>query len=261
MRTTQYLLATLKEIPKNCESISHQLMIRSGMIRQTSSGVYTWLPTGLRVLKKIENIIHEEMHKIGFLEIFMPITQSSKLWKQSGRWSEYGPELLRFKNRTNQEFVLGPTHEEMISDLICKEITSYKQFPIKVYQINTKYRDEARPQFGVIRSKEFIMKDGYSFHIHQKSLENTYYNMYQKYHVIFNRIGLKFCVVQADPGNIGGTLSHEFQAFSKIRINTNIIPTIFNDNLSKIHIQQNYNFDDYHIHNSNSIKTINLTFL
>ncbi|URJ28992.1 proline--tRNA ligase [Blochmannia endosymbiont of Camponotus sp. C-046] len=215
MRTSQYLLATLKEIPKNCTTISHQLMLRAGLIRQVSSGLYTWLPTGLRVLRKIENIIREEMSKIGAIEIAMPIVQPARLWKKSGRWTKYGTELLRFKNRNNQEFVLGPTHEEVVSEIICKKTMLYKQSPLIVYQIHTKYRDEARPRSGVMRAREFIMKDGYSFHFNQKSLQNTYNNMYQTYHTIFNRIGLNFCVVQADPGRIGGVLSHEFQAYSE----------------------------------------------
>lgn len=225
MRATQYLLATLKEIPKNCDTISHQLMIRAGMIRQISSGLYAWLPTGLRVLNKIKNIIRKEINKIGFIEIFMPITQPSNLWKQSGRWSQYGPELLRFNNRNNQDFILSPTHEEMISDLICKEVISHKQFPIQLYQIHTKYRDEARPRFGMIRAKEFIMKDGYSFHTNHTSLQKTYDNMFNVYQVIFNRIGLNFCVVQADPGKMGGILSHEFQAFSDYGEDKIAIPT------------------------------------
>lgn len=214
MRTTQYLLATLKEIPKNCDSVSYQLMLRSGMIRQVSSGLYIWLPTGLRVLRKVENIIREEINKIGFTEIFMPIIQPATLWQQSNRWSKYGTELLRFKNRSNKDFILSPTHEEMISDFVCKEIISHRQFPIQLYQIHTKYRDEARPRFGMIRSREFIMKDGYSFHINNISLQKTYNNMYDIYHTIFNRIGLNFCVVQANPGRMGGILSHEFQAYS-----------------------------------------------
>lgn len=225
MRSTQYILATIKNVPKNCDVISHQLMLRSGMIRQISAGLYTWLPTGLRVLRKIEKIIREEMNQIGFSEMLMPVTQPSKLWKKSGRWLEYGAELLRFKNRHSQEFVLSPTYEEMISDIICKEIISPKQLPIQVYQIYTKYRDEIRPRFGVIRSKEFIMKDGYSFHTSNISLQDTYNNVYNKYHSIFNRIGLTFCVVQADPGNIGGTLSHEFQAYSNQGEDTIAVPT------------------------------------
>ncbi|URJ29165.1 proline--tRNA ligase [Blochmannia endosymbiont of Camponotus modoc] len=231
MRTSQYLLATLKEVPKNCKAISHQLMLRAGLIRQVSSGLYTWLPTGLRVLRKIENIIREEMNKIGAIEIAMPIVQPARLWKKSGRWTGYGTELLRFKNRNNQEFVLGPTHEEMVSEIICKETMLYKQFPLIVYQIHTKYRDEARPRSGVIRAREFIMKDGYSFHINQKSLQNTYNNMYQTYHTIFNRIGLNFCVVQAEPGRIGGVLSHEFQAYSENGEDSIAAPMIPDNNL------------------------------
>ncbi|AAZ40928.1 prolyl-tRNA synthetase [Candidatus Blochmanniella pennsylvanica str. BPEN] len=231
MRTSQYLLATLKEAPKNCKAISHQLMLRAGLIRQVSSGLYTWLPTGLRVLRKIENIIREEMSKIGAIEIAMPIVQPARLWKKSGRWTGYGTELLRFKNRNNQEFVLGPTHEEMVSEIICKETMLYKQFPLIVYQIHTKYRDEARPRSGVIRAREFIMKDGYSFHINQKSLQNTYNNMYQTYHTIFNRIGLNFCVVQAEPGKIGGALSHEFQAYSENGEDSIAVPMIPDNNL------------------------------
>lgn len=242
MRATQYLLATIKEIPKNCEIISHQLMLRAGMIRKISSGLYTWLPTGLRVLKKIENIIREEISKIGFMEIFMPITQPSKLWKQSGRWLEYGAELLRFKNRSNQEFILSPTYEEMISDIICKEMLSYKQFPIKVYQIHTKYRDEIRPRFGIIRTKEFLMKDGYSFHTNHTSLQQTYNNIYSRYFTIFNRIGLRFCVVQADPGNIGGTLSHEFQAYSINGEDKIAVPIIL---LQDNRYQLNFKCSDY----------------
>ncbi|WP_159714305.1 proline--tRNA ligase [Blochmannia endosymbiont of Camponotus nipponensis] len=226
MRTSQYLLATLKEVPKNCKAISHQLMLRAGLIRQVSSGLYTWLPTGLRVLRKIENIIREEMSKINAIEISMPIVQPAKLWKKSGRWIEYGAELLRFSNRNDQEFVLGPTHEEMVSEIICKETMFYKQFPLIVYQINTKYRDEARPRGGIIRAREFIMKDGYSFHVDKKSLTNTYSNMYDIYHTIFNRIGLNFCVVQAEPGSIGGILSHEFQAYSEHGEDNIAVPSI-----------------------------------
>ncbi|URJ23520.1 proline--tRNA ligase [Blochmannia endosymbiont of Camponotus sp. C-003] len=231
MRTSQYLLATLKEIPKNCTTISHQLMLRAGLIRQVSSGLYTWLPTGLRVLRKIENIIREEMSKIGAIEIAMPIVQPARLWKKSGRWTKYGTELLRFKNRNNQEFVLGPTHEEVVSEIICKKTMLYKQSPLIVYQIHTKYRDEARPRSGVMRAREFIMKDGYSFHFNQKSLQNTYNNMYQTYHTIFNRIGLNFCVVQADPGRIGGVLSHEFQAYSENGEDTIATPMIPDNDL------------------------------
>lgn len=237
MRATQYLLATLKKTPKNCEIISHQLMLRSGMVNQISSGIYVWLPTGLRVLRKIENIIREEMNKIGFLETLMPIIQPSMLWKKSGRWAEYGIELLRFKNRNNKEFILSPTHEEIITEVIYKITTSHKNFPINVYQIHTKYRDEARPRFGMIRSREFIMKDGYSFHTNKKSLQNTYINMYDIYHTIFNRIGLNFFTIKADPGKMGGILSHEFQAYSKIGENKIEIP--INDQLNNLNL--NYN--------------------
>ncbi|ADV33690.1 prolyl-tRNA synthetase [Candidatus Blochmanniella vafra str. BVAF] len=248
MRATQYLLTTLKEIPKNCETISHQLMLRSGMIRQISTGLYTWLPIGLRVLRKVENIVRDEMNNISFIEISMPIIQPANLWKQSGRWSEYGPELLRFKNRVNQEFVLGPTHEEMISNLICKEIISYKQFPIKLYQMNTKYRDEIRPRFGLIRAKEFTMKDGYSFHTNNKCLQNTYNNIYHQYHTIFNRIGLNFHVVQADTGNTGGTLSHEFQAYPE---NNNNYTDNANQTAMMIHHNQSKNLSIKHNNTTN----------
>lgn len=218
MRVSRYFLATLKNIPKNCETISHQLMLRAGLIRKISSGLYAWLPTGLRVLKKLKKIIREEMNKNDAIEICMPIVQPAKLWKQSGRWTEYGAELLRFKNRNNQDFILSPTHEEMISELIFKEtISDSKKFPLNVYQIHTKYRDEMRPRFGIVRTREFIMKDGYSFHINQESLQNTYDKMYSAYCTIFNRIALNFRIVQANPGKIGGILSHEFQAYSKYR--------------------------------------------
>lgn len=216
MRISEYLLSTLKNIPQHCETISHQLMLRAGLVRQISSGLYIWLPTGLRVLKKIENLIRKEMNKIGAIEISMPMVQPARLWHQSGRWAEYGAELLRFKNRNNQDYILSPTHEEMISELIHKEIMPYhKEFPLNVYQINTKYRDEMRPCFGVIRAREFIMKDGYSFHINQKSLQNTYNTMYDTYCTIFNKFSLNFCINQVDPGKMGGILSHEFQAYSK----------------------------------------------
>ncbi|WP_331828275.1 proline--tRNA ligase [Candidatus Blochmannia sp. SNP] len=238
MRTSQYLLATLKEAPKSCKAISHQLMLRAGLIRQVSSGLYTWLPTGLRVLRRIENIIREEMNKIGAIEISMPIVQPAKLWKKSGRWIEYGTELLRFKNRNNREFVLGPTHEEMISEIICKEIMFYKQFPLNVYQIHTKYRDEARPRAGILRAREFIMKDGYSFHVSQESLQSTYNNMYEIYHTIFNRIGLNFCVVQAESGKIGGILSHEFQAYSENGEDNVAVPIIL-DNSGDFKLKNN----------------------
>lgn len=248
MRMSQYFLATLKKIPKNCNTISHQLMLKAGLIRQVSSGLYTWLPTGLRVLKKIKKIIREEMNKNGAIEIIMPIVQPARLWKNSGRWEKYGAELLRFKNRNNQDFILSPTHEEMVSELISKEIMhSYnKEFSLNIYQINTKYRDEIRPQFGIIRTKEFIMKDGYSFHSNQKSLQHTYDAMYNAYCTIFNQISLNFCVVQADPGKMGGDLSHEFQAHSKLKEN-DVFPS------TEIHEKKKNNFRKLKTKNSMSI--------
>ncbi|VFP84064.1 Proline--tRNA ligase [Candidatus Erwinia haradaeae] len=214
MRTTQYLLATLKEKPSCAESMSHQLMLRAGMIRQLASGLYTWLPTGLRVLKKVENIVREEMQKAGGVEISMPIVQPAKLWKRSRRWDQYGAELLRLMDRNHRFFVMGPTHEEVITDLMRKEIHSYKQLPINVFQIQTKFRDEVRPRCGVMRAREFLMKDGYSFHINQDSLEHTYSIMYNTYSNILRRMDLNFCVVEADSGSIGGCVSHEFQVLA-----------------------------------------------
>ncbi|VFP79615.1 proline--tRNA ligase [Candidatus Erwinia haradaeae] len=214
MRTSQYLLATLKEKPSGAESISHQLMLRAGMIRQLASGLYTWLPTGLRVLKKVENIVREEMQNIGGVEISMPIVQPSKLWKKSGRWNQYGAELLKLIDRNHRSFVMGPTHEEVITDLICKEIHSYKQLPINLFQIQTKFRDEVRPRCGIMRAREFLMKDGYSFHSDQDSLEKTYISMYNAYSNILKRMHLNFCVVEADTGSIGGCISHEFQVLA-----------------------------------------------
>ncbi|CAJ0991418.1 proline--tRNA ligase [Pantoea sp. Nvir] len=215
MRTTQYLLSTLKEIPSNAEVISHQLMLRAGMIRKIASGLYIWLPNGLRVLKKIENIIREEMNHSGAIEISMPIVQPATLWQVSGRWEKYGQELLRITDRHERRFVLGPTHEEVITNLIRNELSSYKQLPLNLYQIQTKFRDEVRPRFGVMRSREFIMKDAYSFHTTQESLQETYEAMYRAYSNIFSRMGLNFRAVQADTGSIGGKLSHEFQVLAQ----------------------------------------------
>ncbi|PLK58369.1 proline--tRNA ligase [Candidatus Palibaumannia cicadellinicola] len=211
MRTSQYLLSTLKEIPVDTEVISHQLMLRAGMIRQLASGLYTWLPTGLRTLRKVENIVREEMNNTGAIEVSMPIVQPADLWHKSGRWEQYGLELLRFTDRSARSFLLGPTHEEVITYLIRNEVRSYKQLPLNLFQINTKFRDEVRPRFGVMRSREFMMKDAYSFHISQESLQTTYDAMYRAYHTIFTRMGLDVCTVQADTGSIGGNLSHEFQ--------------------------------------------------
>ncbi|WMY95495.1 MAG: proline--tRNA ligase [Arsenophonus sp.] len=214
MRTSQYLLCTLKEIPSDTEVISHKLMLKAGMIRKLASGLYDWLPTGVRVLKKIKNIIREEMNQTGAIEIATPIVQPAKLWKKSRRWEQYGPELLSFMYHGDESFVLGPTNEEVITDLMRHEINSYKQLPLNVYQIQTKFRDEIRPRFGVIRSREFIMKDAYSFHIDQNSLQKTYDIMYKTYNTIFTRIGFNFRVVKADTGSIGGNISHEFQVLA-----------------------------------------------
>lgn len=215
MRTSQYLLSTLKETPADAEVISHQLMLRAGMIRKLASGLYTWLPTGLRVLKKVENIVREEMNNAGAIEVSMPVVQPADLWQESGRWEQYGPELLRFVDRGERPFVLGPTHEEVITDLIRNELSSYKQLPLNLYQIQTKFRDEVRPRFGVMRSREFLMKDAYSFHTSQESLQETYDRMYQAYSAIFSRMGLDFRAVQADTGSIGGSASHEFQVLAQ----------------------------------------------
>ena len=215
MRTTQYLLSTLKETPSDAEVISHQLMLRAGMIRKLASGLYTWLPTGVRVLRKVENIGREEMNNAGAIEISMPVVQPADLWEESGRWEQYGPELLRIKDRHERPFVLGPTHEEVVTDLIRNELSSYKQLPLNLYQIQTKFRDEVRPRFGVMRSREFIMKDAYSFHTTQESLQETYDAMYRAYSQSFSRMGLDFRAVQADTGSIGGSASHEFQVLAQ----------------------------------------------
>ncbi|MCO4313614.1 proline--tRNA ligase [Pectobacterium versatile] len=214
MRTSQYMLSTLKETPADAEVISHQLMLRAGMIRKLASGLYTWLPTGLRVLRKVENIVREEMNNAGAIEVSMPVVQPADLWVESGRWDQYGPELLRFVDRGERPFVLGPTHEEVITDLIRNEVSSYKQLSLNFFQIQTKFRDEVRPRFGVMRSREFLMKDAYSFHTSQESLQVTYDTMYAAYSKIFSRMDLDFRAVQADTGSIGGNASHEFQVLA-----------------------------------------------
>ncbi len=214
MRTSQYLLSTMKETPADAEIISHQLMLRAGMVRRLASGLYTWLPSGLRVLRKVEAIVREEMNKAGAIEVLMPVVQHAELWQESGRWEKMDAELLRFKDRHQRDFVLGPTHEEVITDLVRKEISSYKQLPVNLYQIQTKFRDERRPRFGVMRAREFLMKDAYSFHLSQESLQQTYDAMYQAYCNIFTRLGLDFRPVLADTGAIGGSMSHEFHVLA-----------------------------------------------
>ena len=214
MRASRFLIATQKETPADAEVISHQLMLRAGLIRKLAAGLYNWLPMGLRVLRKVENIVREEMDRSGAQEVLMPVVQPSELWEESGRWQQYGGELLRIKDRHERDFCLGPTHEEVITDLIRNELKSYKQLPANFYQIQTKFRDERRPRFGVMRAREFLMKDAYSFHIDQASLDETYEVMYQTYTRIFERLGLDFRAVQADSGSIGGNSSHEFHVLA-----------------------------------------------
>ncbi len=214
MRTSHLLLATLKETPSDAEVVSHQLMLRAGMIRKLAAGLYTWLPLGLRVLRKVENIVREEMNRAGAQELLMPAVQPAELWVESGRWEQYGPELLRFHDRHEREFCFGPTHEEVITDLIRREIRSYRQLPANFYQIQTKFRDEIRPRFGVMRAREFIMKDAYSFHVDAASLQETYDVMHATYCRIFSRIGLEYRPVAADTGSIGGNVSHEFHVLA-----------------------------------------------
>ncbi|QFT85561.1 Proline--tRNA ligase [Halomonas sp. THAF12] len=214
MRASQLLISTLKETPADAEVISHQLMLRAGMIRRLTSGLYTWLPLGLRTLRKVERIVREEMDRAGGQEVLMPAVQPAELWQESGRWDQYGPELLRLKDRHERDYCVGPTHEEVITDLVRREIASYKQLPSNFYQIQTKFRDEIRPRFGVMRSREFVMKDAYSFHIDEASLMDTYQVMYDTYVRIFTRLGLDFRPVIADNGSIGGTGSHEFHVLA-----------------------------------------------
>jgi len=215
MRVSRFPFSTIKEVPSDAEVISHKLMLRSGMIRKLASGVYTWLPLGLRILRKAEAIIRDEMDKVGALEILMPSVQPAELWQESGRWEQYGPELLRFTDRHSREFCYGPTHEEVITDMVRKEIRSYKQLPVSYYQVQTKFRDEVRPRFGIMRSREFLMKDAYSFHLNQQSLQQTYEDMFAAYNRIFTRMGLHFRPVEADTGSIGGSASHEFHVLAE----------------------------------------------
>jgi prolyl-tRNA synthetase len=214
MRASRYFLATLKEAPADAELTSHKLMVRAGLIRRLAGGIYTWMPMGLRVTRKVEAIVREEMNRAGAIELFMPAVQPAELWQESGRWQEYGPELLRIRDRHDREFCIGPTHEEVITDIARREIRSYRQLPVHFYQIQTKFRDEIRPRFGVMRGREFTMKDGYSFHASYEDLQREYRNMYDTYTRIFTRLGLTFRAVSADPGSIGGTGSHEFHVLA-----------------------------------------------
>ena len=214
MRASQFLISTAKETPADAEILSHQLMLRAGMIRRLASGLYTWLPVGLRVLRKVEAIVREEMDRSGAQEVLMPVVQPAELWEESSRWNEFGPELLRMEDRHGRPFCLGPTHEEVITELARAELHSYKQLPVNFYQIQTKFRDEIRPRFGVMRSREFLMKDAYSFHVDDDSLDSTYQLMYRTYSQIFDRIGLEYRAVIADTGSIGGSGSHEFHVLA-----------------------------------------------
>lgn len=214
MRASRYLIATQKETPADAEIISHQMMLRAGMIRKLASGLYSWLPMGLRVLRKVERIVREEMDKSGAQEVLMPAVQPAELWQESGRWEQYGGELLRMNDRHGRDFCFGPTHEEVITDLIRNELKSYKELPANFYQIQTKFRDERRPRFGVMRAREFIMKDAYSFHVNAESLNDTYQVMHRTYCAIFDRLGLDYRPVEADSGAIGGSASHEFHVLA-----------------------------------------------
>src|ERR1700729_3298597 len=214
MRLSQYPINTLKEVPADAELISHQLMLRAGLIRRLAAGLYSWVPIGLRTLQKVERIVREEMNRAGALEIVMPVVQPAELWQESGRWKAYGPELLRIVDRHKRDFVAGPTHEEVVTDIARRELKSYRQLPVNFYQIQTKFRDEIRPRFGVMRAREFIMKDAYSFHADERSLAEGYALMRRAYTRMFRRMGLNFRTVQADPGAIGGIASEEFQVLA-----------------------------------------------
>ena len=214
MRTSQFFISTLKEAPSDAEIVSHKLMLRAGLVKRLAGGIYTWMPIGLRVLRKVENIVRQEMDRAGGIELLMPAVQPAELWQESGRWEKYGPELLRLKDRHQRDFVIGPTHEEVITDVVRKEVKSYRQLPLHFYQIQMKFRDEIRPRFGVMRGREFLMKDGYSFHASFEDLKREYLNMFNTYTSIFNRLGLKFRAVSADTGSIGGTGSHEFHVLA-----------------------------------------------
>ena len=215
MRTSKFFIATQKEVPAEAEIVSHRLMLRASLIRRLSAGIYTWLPLGLRVVRKVEAIVREEMNRAGAIELAMPVVQPGELWRESGRWQAYGPELLRFRDRHEREFVIQPTSEEVVTDLARSELKSHRQLPVHFYQIQSKFRDERRPRFGIMRGREFVMKDGYSFHADYRDLEREYHNMYDTYTRIFSRLGLKFRAVAADTGAIGGTGSHEFHVLAE----------------------------------------------
>jgi prolyl-tRNA synthetase len=214
MRASQFFISTLKEAPQEAELPSHKLMLRAGLIKRLGSGLYSWMPLGLRVLRKVENVVRDEMNKAGALELLMPAVQPKELWEETGRWALFGPQMLKIRDRHERDFCFGPTHEEVITDIARKEIRSYKQLPLNFYQIQTKFRDEIRPRFGVMRAREFVMKDAYSFHTSFESLEQTYQVMYQAYSNVFDRLGLKFRAVKADTGAIGGDGSHEFHVLA-----------------------------------------------
>lgn len=215
MRVSQFFISTLKEAPTEAELISHKLMLRAGLIKRLGSGLYSWMPLGLRILRKIENVVREEMNKSGAIEVLMPAIQPAELWQETGRWDIFGPQMLKIKDRHEHDFCFGPTHEEIITDIARREIKSYRQLPLNFYQIQTKFRDEIRPRFGVMRAREFIMKDAYSFHTDENSLMQTYQHMYETYSRIFTRLGLKFRAVAADTGAIGGSGSHEFHVLAE----------------------------------------------
>ena len=214
MRFSEFGLTTLKEVPSDAEIISHKLMLRAGLIRRLAAGLFTWMPLGLRVLRKVEAVVREEMDRAGGLELLMPAVQPAELWQESGRWDKYGPLLLRMSDRHSRDYCFGPTHEEVITDVARRELRSYKQLPVNYYQIQTKFRDEIRPRFGVMRSREFIMKDAYSFDLDQAGLDASYTRMHAAYIAIFERLGLKFRVVDADSGEIGGSRSQEFHVLA-----------------------------------------------
>src|SRR5450759_112528 len=214
MRVSQFFISTLREAPADAEIVSQKLMLRAGIIRRLAGGIYTWMPLGLRIVRKVEAIVREEMNRAGAIELLMPVVQPAELWQESGRWEKYGPELLRFQDRHQRDFLIQPTSEEVITDLARNELRSYRQLPVHFYQIQSKFRDERRPRFGIMRGREFTMKDGYSFHADYAALQREYQNMYDTYTRIFTRLGLKFRAVAADPGAIGGPGSHEFQVLA-----------------------------------------------